>query len=209
MGPPLLLLHLMIAAGILFRSTSNMLRLRRQDEPAEVEEDGEQQLHDDGSAKDLESPGGNPLAGNAGAPASGDAHDAAAVELQLLSDAELRPTHDDVLRLMQDEHPPFAIDTSDALYGSAFLHYLLFDRYPFLLHWDLDLELDDEALVYNRYYWFALFSGLHRAQHGEDAGLDQEACHLLEQSGVQVDEALINQIDDLVAKEVEAALRLS
>jgi hypothetical protein len=173
-----------------------------------IEGSGDQPPHNDGSGED-QSRGAKPLTDNAEAPTSGEAPDAAVPDLQLLSDAELRPTNDDVLRLMQDEHPPFAIDTSDALYGSAFLHYLLFDRYPFLLHRDLGLELDDEALVYNRYYRFTLFTGLYRARHGKDAGLDQEACHLLEQSGVQVDAALIQQIDDRVRSEVEAALRRS
>jgi hypothetical protein len=174
MAPPILLLHATIAAIILFRSTNNMLRLRREQGSAERQEGEKRQLHDGGSAEDQSSPGGKPLAGTADASTSGEAPDAAAADVQLRSDAELLPTNDDVRELMQDEHPPYAIDTSDPLYGSAFLHFLLFDRYPFLLHRDLGLELDDEGLVYNRYYWFTRFCGLYRARHGEDARLDRQ-----------------------------------
>lgn len=58
--------------------------------------------------------------------------------------------------------------------------------------------IDNELIFYNRYYWFVFFLKLYTAKHGYDAGLEQQAFQLLEESetmNIEVDWDLIVKIE--------------
>lgn len=205
MGPSIVFLEAAIACAILYRLTRNRLRLSH--EPLKNGEQGR-----DGAGqviRDNAIPAA--LAEGAAKPVSADeASPNAAAELVdnsepfLLSDVDLRPTDDEVLRLIQAERDPYAFDPTDPIYGSAFRHYLLFANWPYLVHRDLNVELDDESVFYNRFYWFTLFSNLYQAGHGQEAGLEQEA--MLEEAGGKIDAAAIERIEQRARNEAAAAV---
>lgn len=59
----------------------------------------------------------------------------------------------------------------------------------------LGAELTPEERFYNRYYWFRRFANLHRDKFGEDAGIEQQAFQLLEQSAFRIDWLLVERLD--------------
>lgn len=66
----------------------------------------------------------------------------------------------------------------------------------------LNHALNDVDLFYNRYFWFMRFVALHHAKYGPDAGIDQQASHVL-----QTSERLKADIDAAQMERVEALAR--
>jgi len=54
-------------------------------------------------------------------------------------------------------------------------------------------------LLYNRYYWQRAYAARHQALHGPDAGLEQEAFKMLDDSAEPVDLEVIDDIDRRVS----------
>jgi hypothetical protein len=89
----------------------------------------------------------------------------------------------------------FSIEPDDESFGNAFKFYLLFENWPSLLAGN-GFAIGNELIFYNRYYWFCCFLKLYKAKHRYDAGLEQQAFRLLEDS-----EALNVDVDwELIAK---------
>jgi hypothetical protein len=97
----------------------------------------------------------------------------------LVAEAILAGTDDQVRQRIKASGEQYALDVDDERYGHAFCRYLLFARWPELLHGHVP-ELDADQAHYNAYYWFHRFAHLYQLQHGPDAGLEQQGFQLLE-----------------------------
>jgi hypothetical protein len=59
-----------------------------------------------------------------------------------------------------------------------------------------------ELLLYNRYYWFLKFARLFVRENGPDAGLEQQAFQILENSEGKIDWSVIEAIECQVENEI-------
>jgi hypothetical protein len=110
----------------------------------------------------------------------------------------LAPAQAELLRRIDLLNPPLAVDPRGGDAGEALARSLLFERWPDLLAGE---TLDQKRRFYNRYFWFTRFVTLWQAQHGSDAGLEQQAFKLLEQAGPDVDWDLVQRLDERARQE--------
>jgi len=107
---------------------------------------------------------------------------------------------EDLKRLIRSESEVYAVDPGDDLYGVALRRHFLFSRWPALLS-KSGLQLTNEQILYNSYYWMRSFAKLHTLKHGYDAGLEQQVFMLLERADCDVDWEVIERIDHAVGKQ--------
>lgn len=105
----------------------------------------------------------------------------------------LLPLHAEVLRRIDRLDPPLAVDVREGEAGEALVRSLLFERWPELLGGSE--ALDPARLLYNRYYWFVRFITLWQAAHGSNAGLEQQADHILEHTSLDLDWDLLQELE--------------
>lgn len=110
---------------------------------------------------------------------------------------------EDLKRMIAEENPTFqtTVDTdylNDEHFGSLLQYYLFLTEYPNSIYSHLD-GLNEEDLLYNRYYWFIKFKQKYNSQKGYDAGLEQEAFKLIEEIEQQLEAgvnwSIIEQIE--------------
>jgi hypothetical protein len=111
------------------------------------------------------------------------------VEISPASRAEL-------LRRIGSLQPPLAIAVQRDEAGEALARSLLFEHWPELATFD---AIDARTRLYNQYFWFRRFAVLWQAANGMDAGLEQQAFKMLEHAEVDLDGALLEEIDQLAA----------
>lgn len=58
-------------------------------------------------------------------------------------------------------------------------------------------EFNDLDRLYNRYYWFQRFASVYQFKYGPDAGIEQQAIQILEQSSCDVDWSILARINQL------------
>jgi hypothetical protein len=112
----------------------------------------------------------------------------------LIPDSHFAAHDDEVKAKTNTIVPPLSVDLDNASYGRAFRRYLLLSHWPELL--ENTAAAQGEALLYNKYYWFTRFARLYRAYHGPDAGIEQQAFQMLDQTMFQVDWQVIEAIED-------------
>lgn len=100
--------------------------------------------------------------------------------------------HAELLRRIEQLHPPPSSDLMCGPPGEAYARSLLFERWPELI---IEEPVDPVRSFYNRYFWFARFAALWQAAHGPDAGLEQQAFQLLEQADFDVDWNVVQELD--------------
>jgi hypothetical protein len=88
------------------------------------------------------------------------------------------------------------VDLHNPRYGPPFRWYLLFTHAS-----DLLPEISTADVFYNRYVWFRRFAAMYRIVHGEDAGIEQQLFHLLEDAPPGIDWSQVEKIDALVKSE--------
>ena len=76
-----------------------------------------------------------------------------------------------------------------------------FSRWTSLLA-EAGFHLTEQQILYNRYYWIQKFSKLYGLTHGYDAGVEQQVFKVLESADCDVNWNVIQQLADLVEKEV-------
>ena len=77
-------------------------------------------------------------------------------------------------------------------YERPYLNYLVLTHE----HQKLPSEWQSASLVlYNRYYWFLQFAKMHSEEHGNDAGIEQQAFQILESAMADIDWAVVEAID--------------
>ena len=91
------------------------------------------------------------------------------------------------------------------LFGPSLRYYVLFTHWPDLMA-DSERKMTASELLMNRYYWYRRFAELYHRTVGPDAGIDQQEFQILESADCEVDWALIDDIDNRAAKEVQALL---
>jgi len=64
-------------------------------------------------------------------------------------------------------------------------------------------EIDEERAFYNAYYWFGRFVQAQIAEHGPDAGLEQQAHQLLEHSPIHLDGEVMTAIREQLDHEID------
>jgi hypothetical protein len=97
--------------------------------------------------------------------------------------------------------PNLSMDLNNATSGSAFKYYFLLSYWPLRLGYDP--ELSQEALFYNKYFWFLKFVRLYSLVLGTDAGLEQQAFQMIKNAGFNVDWALLEEIEQRVESELQ------
>jgi hypothetical protein len=118
----------------------------------------------------------------------------------LIPEAKLVSKDNEVKANIHSIDPSFHVDPDHKTYGPAFRHYLL------LSHWPSSLgDVSPETLFYNRYYWFLKFIRRYVAEHGPDAGLEQQAFQMLEQAPTDVDWSVIAEIERQINDETRSA----
>jgi hypothetical protein len=117
------------------------------------------------------------------------------LEQVLIPDSELRATEVEVAKLMPTLDPRVIVDWSHSDYGTALLHFMLFEHWPFLL--GDSQPANDEVLFYNKYYWFCRFVKSYCELNGRDFGIEQQGFKLLESAAGDVDWAIVEEIYEL------------
>jgi len=107
------------------------------------------------------------------------------VELSTVARAELQ-------RRIGALEPRVAGDVRQGDAGEALALSLLFERWPELAGHD---ALDPRRRLYTRYFWFRRFTSLWQVANGVDAGLEQQGFQMLEKAEVDLDWALLEEID--------------
>jgi hypothetical protein len=111
--------------------------------------------------------------------------------------------HEDELRqLLAGSEVYHAVDPLDDFYGPALRRALLFARWPSLV--DDRHQLTEQAILYNYYYWYSIFSKLYTSKHGFNPDIEEATIRILGTAKVAIDWAIIGQIDQLVEDEVAA-----
>jgi hypothetical protein len=82
-----------------------------------------------------------------------------------------------------------AIEVSSDAAGLALARALMFERWPELS------GVDPERAFYNRYFWFRRCASLWQAAHGDDDGIEQQVLQILEHAELDVDWALVEELD--------------
>jgi len=118
----------------------------------------------------------------------------------LVDGAELEARKGEIRALLGGSEWAGRAELDDAEYGSAFLFYLLFSDPGMLSRVGL-AGLGEQRILYNRYYWFLMFSKLFVKRHGPDAGLEQQAFQLLEQASSGLDWREVEKITRLVERD--------
>ncbi|WP_406729196.1 hypothetical protein WJ438_38070 [Streptomyces sp. GD-15H] len=90
---------------------------------------------------------------------------------------------------------PVSVDVDNVSYGPAFRHYWLLTHMSSLIA--KEAALSGVTLFYNRYFWFARFTHLFSLSHGPDAGLEQQLFQMLEHPPVELNWAVVEEIDVL------------
>ncbi len=122
----------------------------------------------------------------------------------LIPEDELKQKDSLIRQLIERSDRRYSGAADDNLYGPALRYSLLFSD-PFALN-KLDFShLSGVDVFYNEYYWFLLFTKLHQAKHGYDAGLEQQAFKLLEKAPPDVDWKMVEEINNRIEKEVAKA----
>ena len=112
----------------------------------------------------------------------------------LIPEGRISPLHNEARRAASCLASNVTFDLDDRLYGPPYLNYLVLTNFKERL----PAKWQKEPLnLYNRYYWFRRFIRLHCTIHGEDAGLEQQAFQILEQSMADLDWQVIEAIDEL------------
>jgi hypothetical protein len=119
------------------------------------------------------------------------------MNVNLIEESRLAELTDQVRKLIRSEDLENWMDPENDHYGSAFRHYLLFDRWPFLLN--KMVTLSKEEIYCNRYYWFLKLIKAYQRKYGPDAGMEQQAFKFLEYPECDID--LLLQISDRVERE--------
>ena len=105
-----------------------------------------------------------------------------------------------IRRLIEQRNTTDLAVVNNDLYGPAFRRYVLFSE-P-MIPAGCGVPIQTEAVrFYNRYYWFLLFVKLYQARHGFDAGVEQQAFGLLENAGIDIDWAYVEELSRRVEKE--------
>jgi len=120
----------------------------------------------------------------------------------LIPEAILQAKDREIRQLAESLRGRYGVDIDNDIYGPAFRYYLAFSHQPSLLA-VTPSDLDDKAVLYNRFYWFSKFVKLHTMKHGYDPGLEQQTFQLLEQASCQIDWSVIEDISRLVSSEAE------
>lgn len=84
---------------------------------------------------------------------------------------------------------------------AMFCNYLLLTECPEVLA-DRGVALGQAAIAHERYYWFLRFVRTAQEVHGFDAGMEQQAFHLLAETPHLWEADVITAIESLVAKDV-------
>jgi hypothetical protein len=103
--------------------------------------------------------------------------------------------------ILDVEAKKFAPEAMDSASGEAFRYYLLFSSGACLEAADFR-DLREDAVFYNRYYWFQRFVKLHTDKHGFDAGLEQQAFQLLELAPATTDWSVVEAIEARAGEEL-------
>lgn len=106
-----------------------------------------------------------------------------------------------ILDLIRNSERRIGVDLDDAFYGDIFLYYLALSDPKIVMEIGLS-HLSEFDIYYNRFYFFTLFSKLYQIKHGYDAGIEQQAFQLLEESPSGVNLAIVEYITARVDKEV-------
>jgi hypothetical protein len=112
----------------------------------------------------------------------------------LVPEDRLPPVEGELLRRIAALQPPLAVDVAAGPAGRALAHALAFERWPELI--DAGEPLDPLRRFYNRYFWFRRFATLWQAEHGSDAGLEQQVYAILGQAEGDVDWDLVERLDE-------------
>ncbi len=123
----------------------------------------------------------------------------------LIPESVVRATEPEVATLVPTLDPRVIIDWSHPTYGPAFLHFMLFDQWPYLL--GESQPAAEEVRFYNMYYWYCKFANLYCGLHGRDVGLEQRGFQLLESTETvsgNIDWAIVEEIYRLFPYEQEA-----
>src|SRR5262245_2487516 len=110
----------------------------------------------------------------------------------LLTDDVLRKYDNLVLERLWTRQTNYCVDATNAVYGRAFLRFLLFQEWPELV---ADLHLTERALFYNRYLWARRVAKAYTGVHGSDAGIEQGVFKILEQAPADADWNVLESID--------------
>ena len=106
--------------------------------------------------------------------------------------AQLAPLDEELVRRTR-ALSDLALDIDRDPAGIALARSEMFARWPELVPGG---PLDPQRMFYNRYFWFRRFVTLWQAEHGENAGLEQQALQLLEYVNVEVDWDIVGQLHE-------------
>jgi hypothetical protein len=87
----------------------------------------------------------------------------------------------------------YSLGVNDPSAEEALIYYVLFTHCPHSLDSE-EIQLDDEATFYNRYFWQRRISWLITRTRGSDAGLEQQAFQLLQSAAIDIDWELIDAL---------------
>jgi hypothetical protein len=102
----------------------------------------------------------------------------------------------ELLSRIQQLDPPLDIDLTRPS-GHALALAMMFERWPDLIPGHAP---DPAQRLYNEYFWFRRFANLWQAEHGFDAGIEQQANDVLGRAEGEVDWNLILQLDERARK---------
>ena len=118
----------------------------------------------------------------------------------LIPESELAAHDDEVKAKANSIEEAVSVDLDNEVYGVAFGRYLLLSHWPELVEGTETIA--EKTLLYNRYYWFMRFVRAYCAQHGPDAGLEQQAFQMLEQSMTDIDWQVVEAIENRIKSEL-------
>ena len=115
----------------------------------------------------------------------------------LIPENQLSPFHSEARSDRECLVSNVNFDFDDGSYGSPYLNYLVLTH----LRKRLPAYWQEEPLnLYNRYFWFRRFIRMYSTKYGKDAGLEQQAFQILEQSMADLDWQVIEAIDELTGE---------
>lgn len=113
----------------------------------------------------------------------------------LIPENLLSPHHESVRAEIRSRGGVNGIAVDAASSERFYLNYLV------LTNWASQLPKawrSDSMILYSRYFWFLRLTRSIRDRHGKDAGWEQQAHQILEQSAVDIDWEVIEAIEDKV-----------
>jgi hypothetical protein len=120
----------------------------------------------------------------------------------LVAETILAAKDEQIRQRIRDSGQRHGNDVDHQRYGQALRRFLLFSQWPELLHGEVP-DLDAETLLYNSYYWLKRFSKLYMAEHGYQAGFEQQAFQLLEHADVSFDWSIIERLEHEAGRPIE------